>query len=62
MLFKNVSKPISLGVPIDTTVGESDPKGITREIRISLQEKTDKLVAQNPDRALKIIRSWMATN
>ena len=58
MLFKNASKSISLGVPIDG----SDPKGITGERGISLQENTDKLVAQYPDRALKVIRSWMAIN
>ena len=62
MLFKNASKSISLGVPIDGTVGEADPKGITREIGISLQEKAEKLVAQYPDRALKVIRNWMAVN
>ena len=62
MLFKNASKSISLGVPIDGIAGESDLKGITREIGNSLQEKTEKLVAQYPDRALKVIRSWMAIN
>ena len=62
MLFKNVPKSKGLGVPIDGAVGEPDLKGITREIGVSLQEKTEKLVAQYPDRALKVIRNWMAVN
>ncbi len=62
MLFKNASKPLSLGVSNDGIVGESDLKGITRETGIYLKEQTEKLVAQYPDRALKVIRSWMAVN
>ena len=62
MPFKNASKSISLGVPIDGTVRESGLKSITRETGIFLQKKTEKLVAQYPDRALKVIRSWMAVN
>ena len=62
MLFKNVPKTISHGLPIDRIAGESDLNGITREIGTSLKEKTEKLVAQYPDRALKIIRNWMAVN
>ena len=62
MLFKNVPKSENLSVPIDGTIGESDLKGITREIGISLQEKTEKLVARHPNRALKVIRNWMAEN
>ena len=62
MLFKNAPKSISLGVPIDGLYSETDLNGIARETGISLQEKTEKLVAQYPDRALKVIRSWMAVN
>ncbi len=62
MLFKNAAKSRSLGVPIDGTVLESDLKGITRKTGISLQKKTEKLVSQYPDRAIKVIRNWMAVN
>ena len=62
MLFKNAAKSRSLGVPIDGTVRESGLKGITRKTGNSLQKKTEKLVAQYPDRAIKVIRSWMAVN
>ena len=62
MLVNNVLKSDILLAPIDVADSEADSECIKRKIGNSLQEKAEKLVAQYPDRALKVIRNWMAEN
>ena len=52
-----VSPPLDPFVPVDVRI---DVKGIEGNINNSLLNKVQRLIEDHPDRALEVIRGWMA--